>query len=105
MLYLVRARARVRARVRVRAWIRVRAWVRVGQERAVHGGEAHAHDGLVDLLPEVEVALLVRVRVRVGDDVELAEGRAALVQHALRQDEPVAVVVVVREADAVPALA
>ena len=34
---------------------------------------------LVELLPKVEVALLVRVRVRVGDDVELAERRRALV--------------------------
>mmetsp|Transcript_13689 Transcript_13689/g.54856 ORF Transcript_13689/g.54856 Transcript_13689/m.54856 type:complete len:260 (-) Transcript_13689:558-1337(-) len=65
--------------------------------------EAHADDGLVEFLPEIQVLFAARVRRAVGDDVELAEGSVARRQRALGDDEPVAVVVDVREADAVVA--
>ena len=41
--------------------------------------EAHVHGQLVNVVPEEAVALGERVRVAVGHDVKLAQGRAALV--------------------------
>eukprot|EP00754_Rhynchopus_humris_P036971 Rhum_TRINITY_DN19072_c0_g1::Rhum_TRINITY_DN19072_c0_g1_i1::g.169182::m.169182 len=55
--------------------------------------------------PEQRVTLLVRVRRAVRAHVELAQRRAVLVQGTLAEDEPVAVVVDVRKADAVLAVA
>mmetsp|Transcript_49194 Transcript_49194/g.157309 ORF Transcript_49194/g.157309 Transcript_49194/m.157309 type:complete len:255 (-) Transcript_49194:532-1296(-) len=61
--------------------------------------KAHADHRLVQLPPELAVALGVRVCRRVGADVELRQGRASLVEGPLTKDEPMAVVVDVREAD------
>mmetsp|Transcript_5576 Transcript_5576/g.17507 ORF Transcript_5576/g.17507 Transcript_5576/m.17507 type:complete len:470 (-) Transcript_5576:292-1701(-) len=73
------------------------------RQLAVHGREAHADNGAVELRPEERVTVRVRVGVTVRDDVELAERGGAGAERALGDDEAVRVIVHMREADAVEA--
>ena len=65
------------------------------------------HRGCPSLIGYQPVArgLRVRVRVAVGHDVKVAQSGRRRLQRALRDDEPVTVVVDVREANPVLALA
>mmetsp|Transcript_29605 Transcript_29605/g.87764 ORF Transcript_29605/g.87764 Transcript_29605/m.87764 type:complete len:385 (+) Transcript_29605:827-1981(+) len=74
-------------------------------ELSQYGGEAHGDDGLVHNVPKDEVLIALGVGGPVRDDVEFAQrGRVGL-EGAFGDDETVAVIVDVGEADAILPLA